>query len=348
MFRRKRFIFFFLLALLAVSGFLLWNLSDEKNKEKPRASRVSNYNEHERPTPTHTTPNSAAGISTPSFATQGKLFIEAFKTPIRFYGKVIDQDGAPVSQADIKLSANDKPLGGRPSEYSLKSDVAGLFSIENIAGLNLAVEVSKPGFRVIPRSHGNVTSSGLFEYSVSSSSIRGPHIANKESPVPFMLYRPGVTEDLIKVGEKNFRIARDGAPLKISLDQGSGESHQVVLRCWNQDLGRSAGQRQYDWRLEIRVPNGGLLNRTENFAFEAPDGGYLSTETINMPATLPAGQWHGFAKRSYFIRFDDGIFARANLEMRAGGDHFVVWESFLNPTPGSRNLEYDPNRRVNQ
>jgi hypothetical protein len=148
------------------------------------------------------------------------------------------------------------------------------------------------------------------------------------------------TEPLVKVGEKNFRIARDGSPLSISLDQQGG--HQIVLRCWNQELARPPGQRQYDWRFEITVPNGGLIVRKDAFEFEAPEGGYLRSDSVDMAATL-GNHWRSSAERSYFLRFDDETFGRVELEMQAGGDHFVVWESFLNPKAGSRNLETTAN-----
>ncbi len=273
--------------------------------------------------------------SRPSAPVQEKRFTDAFATPITFYGRVVDQHGDAVPQADVKIAANDKPLGGRPSEYALKTDDGGLFAITGIVGLTLAVEVSKPGYRVIPPADNKVTSSGLFDYGLSSN--QGPHRASKEAPVVFTLHKQGTLEPLVRGGEKNFRIARDGSPLSISLDQG--QTHQVILRCWNNNASRLEGQRQYDWRLEINVPNGGLIPRIDLLNFEAPQDGYFPTDTIDMPSSLPPGKWHGLEERSYFIRFNDGVFARAKLEMHAGGDHFVVWESFLNPKAGSRTLE---------
>ena len=93
------------------------------------------------------------------------------------------------------------------------------------------------------------------------------------------------------------------------------------------------------------MPKGGLLKREDAFAFEAPQEGYAASNTNDMPASL-GNQWRSFAERSYFIKFDDGTFARANLEMHAAGDHFVVWESFFNPKPGSRNLESDAGKKA--
>lgn len=267
------------------------------------------------------------------YETLVERFRSDFRTPINFYGKVIDQHGDPVPDADVKLGANDKAGGGRPSEYKRKTDATGMFSITGIGGITLAVEVSKPGYRVIPPVYGKATSSGLFEYGLSS---QGPYQSSKDAPTIFTLHKPGKLEPLVKIGEKNFRIARDGSPLSIAVDEQG--AHQVVLRCWNQELQRPANQRQYDWRLEVSVPNGGLLARKDAFAFEAPGDGYLPSETVDMPAAL-GNQWRSFAERSYFIRFGDGTFARANLRTRAAGDHFVVWESFYNPKAGSPNLE---------
>jgi Carboxypeptidase regulatory-like domain len=327
-------------ALIGVGLVAIWWIASREPGELP--SKVTTTrgsgSQNESPTPT------AASQATPppkpsppaSFEAQERGFITAFKTPIAFYGRVIDQHGNPVPEADVKLSANDKAFGGRPTEYTRKTDAAGAFSIAGIGGLTLAVEVSKPGYRVIPPAYGKVTSSGLFEYGLSS---RGPYQSSKDAPTIFTLHKIGVVEPLVKVGEKNFRIARDGSPLSISLDEQGG--HQVVLRCWNKELQRPSGQRQYDWLLEITVPNGGLVARKDAFEFEALEDGYSPSDTVEMPASL-GNQWRSFAERAYFFRFEDGTFARANLRMRAGGDHFVVWESFFNPKSGSRNLEHDP------
>lgn len=283
--------------------------------------------------------NKPTDSGSPSSARQEKRFIDAFRKPISFHGLVVDQHGNAVPDADVTFAANDKPLGDRPSEYMRKTDSAGSFSITGISGLTLSVEVSKPGYVVIPPADNKVTSSGVFEYGLSS--IRGPHQPRAESPVRFTLHKPATPEPLVKISRRNFRMARDGSPLTIPLDQG--QMHQVILRCWNSDASRPQGQRQYDWRLEVAVPTGGLIQRTDAFNFEAPKDGYVTGDTIEMPASLPVGKWRGMAERAYFIRFNDGVFARASLEIHAGGDHFVVWESFLNPKMESRMLEGNPN-----
>jgi len=335
---RERKLGVILLSVGFLAGWFFWKKAGE-HPGKQLASEVEAQiaSNPASPTQSQAAPPIPATGPMPSFEVQQKRFTAAFHTPITFYGRVMDQHSQPVAQADVKLSANDKPLGGPTAEYARKTDANGFFSIKGISGLTLFVKVSKPGYFVMPQTDSRkVTSSALFEYGLES--IRGPHRPDKDAPVIFTLHKQGVSEPLVKIGEKNFRMARDGTPLAISVDQQGG-SHQVILRCWNKDLQRPQGQRQYDWRLEISVPNGGLMQRKDAFDFEAPEGGYLPNDTVDMPASLPQNQWHGFAERAYFIRFEDGTFARAKLEMQAGGDHFVVWESFYNPKAGSPNLE---------
>ena len=258
-------------------------------------------------------------------------FRAAFKTPIVFYGRVMDQHDNPVAEATVIYYISDHPERNS-SQYQGITDGDGFFSISEVTGISLAVQVSKNGYLKLPPNNPRVTSSGMFDYAAGTNR----HLPDRNSPVIFRLHKVGPAEQLVRVGEKNFRIARDGSPLTISVDEQG--SHQLVLRCWNQELQRLASQRQYDWRLEITVPNGGLVTRKDAFDFEAPEALYMPSDTVEMPASL-ANQWRSFAERSYFIRFGDGTFARVNLRMRAGGDHFVVWESFYNPKLGSPNLE---------
>jgi hypothetical protein len=342
------------LAVSAIVGFCAWQIVLVLKKTDTGMERVAS------PTPTHVKKGfPAAGISpgpigqntsvdvAKKYDVPGALvvkFVAAFATPITFYGKVVDQHGTPVAGADVILSPNDNPLGGKISEYRKTTDTSGLFSITGLHGLTLAVEIKKVGYYQIPPQGKNQGSRGVFEYGLPSS--RAPHRPVESAPVVFVLYKSEASEPLTKVGRKNFRLSRDGSPRTISLTSGEATTgEQITLRAWTKDLGRPVSQRQYDWRLEIDVESGGLTPRTDAFAFEAPEDGYKESDIVDMPASLPPQEWSDSVFRSYFVKFDDGKFGRIDIEMKALGDHFVIWKSYLNPKVGSRNLEAEPTDR---
>jgi hypothetical protein len=50
--------------------------------------------------------------------------------------------------------------------------------------------------------------------------------------------------------------------------------------------------------------------------------------------------------KNYFAKLPDGRYARFSINLYPGDRNFVVLESYVNPTPGNRNLEFDPKRVV--
>lgn len=256
--------------------------------------------------------------------------------PINIYGKVIDQHGNSVSEANIAFyvlghTSSSKPTGQRTT------DNMGAFNITGFRGLALTIVGAKTGYRQLPNSDDKVASAKMFYFGLGH-----PPQSSTEAPIVFTLHKPGVIEPLVQVGEKNFRMQRDGTPIEIDLQPGGSPSvHRVTLRCWNKELeSRPANQNRYDWRLEISPNAGSIIERKDIMDFEAPTEDYQLSAVIDMPITAKP-IWSSSPKRSYFFKFNDGVYARADVEMIAGGDHFVVWESYLNPKAGSRTLETD-------
>jgi hypothetical protein len=117
-----------------------------------------------------------------------------------------------------------------------------------------------------------------------------------------------------------------------------GENGNLVVQCWTHDEGKARGQR-YDWHCRVTIPGGGIVTTDEEFAFLAPESGYKTAAEINMPADRP--DWKSDVDLKFFYRLADGRYGRMTLSMIAGGQHFCMVDSFLNPS-GSRNLESDP------
>jgi hypothetical protein len=320
---KKTLIIFGLLLLLA---FVWWLSRSEPLAEAPQSPSAAKASSKTTVSPSpQPNPEKLAGFKT------------AFATPINLYGKVIDQHGEPVPAANVEysvLSFENQPKG------QLSGNADGTFEITGHRGASIAVWVSKNGYRRLPGVDGEVGSDHRFAYGSKQSPTSSPH-----APIVFTLQKPGVIEPLIHAEERNYRLPRDGSPTEIDLHPGGNRAHRVVLRCWNKELEpRPQTEQRYDWRLEITVPGGGIAERKDIMAFEAPASDYEPKASIEMPVNAKP-HWSASAERSYFIRFEDNTFARVALRMRARGDHFIVWESHLNPKAGSRNLDTDAGQR---
>jgi hypothetical protein len=266
---------------------------------------------------------------------------DQWRTPIAFYGKVVDENGTPVAEANINFTWTDLSADGSSGSRT-SSDEYGLFALQGVTGKNLHVEVSKAGYY-------SFNPSGLYyNYAGGEVQIFVPDMAN---PVVFRLKKRGIAEHLIHVhagagGLEGIRTPKDGSPVGVSLTTGNEVNGQgdLIVQCWTDDQGKSSGE-DYNWKCQITAPGGGILQRTDDLEFQAPTNGYQVSDVIDMPTSL-GNQWARDVKRNYFVRLANGNYARINFEMIAGGTHFFQLESFLNPN-GSPNLEFDPNQVSN-
>ncbi|MGV3661403.1 MAG: carboxypeptidase-like regulatory domain-containing protein [Prosthecobacter sp.] len=264
----------------------------------------------------------------------------AYQAPITFYGKVADQFGNPVAGANVEMRVNDSS-SRKGRVLKLTADAQGVFSIADVAGLSLYVSVSKAGYYRVRTQDGKRGSEDGFAYGEDLG--HGIHKPEPGNPAIFLLQKEGVKETLVRQKEVDRRIAKDGSPLQFLLGDGNA-SHAIVLQCWTQDENVITGG-QYDWHMKVTVPHGGLIPRVGDFAFEAPQDGYVSADEYTMAKSTPSAQWKDFVEKSYFVRFADGVYARVNVRILAYGAHSAVFSSYLNPKPGSRNLEEDPRKR---
>jgi hypothetical protein len=262
--------------------------------------------------------------------------VAMMSAPITFYGKVVDQNGDPVPDAHIGFSLADKFAASGSNDY-MKASRDGSFSIIGVKGAVLGVNVNKEGYYQIQD-----VSNQRFAYGVASDGYTKPPPA-KENPAVFVLQKMGQAMALIKI-EKYVRTERNGSPKQINLQTGRLTSlGNFKVEAWTNDQAKDA-QGHYDWKCRISVPGGGLIERKNDFAFEAPADGYRPSDEIVMPQN--AERWNPQASRQYFVKLSNNHFARIEFEMVAGGDHFFSITSYLNPTPGSRNLEFDPAKAI--
>jgi hypothetical protein len=275
-------------------------------------------------------------------------FAEAHLTPILFYGKVIDQHGNPVADAEVDYAGNNIPWGGG-ARQQMKTDAMGKFRIAS-TGISLSVNVSKENHRSVFRrsdippaeAAGDPSSSDSFNYAkLFGSTVHQP---DKAHPVIFTLYKSGVLEPLIVDKGKDLIMAKDGTPIRIQMQPGNPKT-VIELQCWTDDKSPNT-ERHYDWRFKMTILAGGMVERRNEIAFYAPETGYdQQVFEYSMAKELPGNQWKYEVKKNFFIRFEDDRYAILDVKMKTGGGHFAVVGFRLNPKPGSRNLETAPPKK---
>jgi hypothetical protein len=276
-------------------------------------------------------PLSNSVSSTPSLAIRNVIppdLLNNWQAAIEFYGKVIDESNNPISEA--KVSFNWAEIPSRDGNRTAKrtSDGEGLFSLRGAHGPSLSVSVSKEGYYTSRRDNDSPSYGRLGAGSFSP---------DPQNPVLFHLRRKGTPEPLVAI-KRNFPVPRDGTPVALDLSNGAtapSEVGNVIVRCWTSDQGKHSGEK-YDWRCVVTIPNGGIITMDEEFPFLAPQTEYKPSTEINMPAER--NDWKDDVELKFYYRLADGRYGRMIFSMVAGGQHFCMVDSVLNPN-GSRNLE---------
>ena len=339
--KRNRILLFAVLALLVIGAAVLFLSRLAKKTDAINSAPVLPA-AGATPTPQATLPppvnpqlaTSGGEVKNDPDTNQQKAYMAAFLTPIAFWGKVVDESGAPVPGATVKLGANDNPNPmGDGSTYERITDAEGLFSIKDIRGISLSVKVSKDGY------YSTEASRGKANYVLKNNTDLPVPTSNK--PAIFVLRKMGQAAAL-KRTEGSVNLPKNGAPVIIDPQSGraSGQGG-VKVECWVQDQGvNTSVYNPYDWRCVISVTGGGLVERADALDFTAPEGGYQTSDMIQMPKT--AQKWRQQATKEYFVKLADGTFGRVQIRVVTGASNFVRFESYLNPQPGDRNLQYDP------
>jgi hypothetical protein len=271
-------------------------------------------------------------------------------TPISFFGKVVDETGNPVPNAEVHVDFVDTFGDGKDhTRRNEITDAQGCFSVSGHGMAILIEEITKDGYYPLHKlgQFQKDKSSGIYGYTKVGGNFN-PHV-NPHNPAILVLKKMGVTEPLIRTGGGQVPAKKDGTPIEISLTTGkmvSSGQGDIKVEVWTHDEAVAPNSNaHFDWRCRISVPNGGLAVRSNNFDFIAPETGYLTSDEIDMPASLETG-WSYDVTRQYFLKLSGNRYARFELEMSAGGYQFFVFKSYLDPKPGSRNLEYDPTKEV--
>ena len=252
-----------------------------------------------------------------------------WRTPINFYGRVVDEANGPVEGAAINFGWTDTSFDGY-SRASTIRDSNGFFTLEGRTGKHLSVNVSKGGYYI---SKSNRTS---FFYAGENENF----VPDLNSPIVFVLRKKGNGVDLVtsQNGVRQdlaLRLARDGNPTTLSFFEkkpsANGELTISQIKP-SRDLLSQVGE----WSFGLEIPNGGFIESAEEFPFVAPVGNYQPR--ISLHFKMGETNWTPYLDKSYFITFGE---PRKYGWLRVKTDisqETVIIQYAINPS-GFRNLE---------
>lgn len=262
-----------------------------------------------------------------------------WKVPINFYGRVVDyDDGKPIEGVHIEFSWTDLSPAGASQRATL-SDATGSFSLAGVTGKSLIIgKLEKDGYI-----RSRADRSSMFEY----AAFFDPHyhLPDPAGPIVFRMKRKARAEPLVH-REMLYGLALDGTPHYVNLRTGKktvGDppTGDLMLRFTRSD---SDDIHRPDWVLTIQgVGEAGLSESSEEFMFEAPPDGYLRQVKIEQKSSAP--EYQSQLVKEYYVKLADGeTYARieAHVFSKYNKEAAINLVVYLNPKPGSRNLEYDP------
>ena len=253
--------------------------------------------------------------------------------PIVFYGKVIDQDGNPIS--DVTVNANvaisKQWMEKTYKSYTTNSDSNGLFQFEGLRGMALLIGLQKEGYQYSSTDNG-------YNYSAVYTE-KERHHPDANAPVIFKMWKLQGPQQLVTIGA-NAYLPCNGSSSSFDLlthrKVSDGGDITVSITRNPQNI---QGVHQFDWKAVVQVTNGGLVARNDQYPNEAPVDGYQSQIVIDMPKD--AKPWFDDYRHTYYLKIRGGQYGRVSLEIYAAFEQPNVpfnFSGYVNPT-GSRNLE---------
>lgn len=276
-------------------------------------------------------------LQLPSKPEQAKEGLAALNDQeIVFWGKVIDQFGAPVSDAAIagSIQINNGARSG-VDRFSLVSDANGMFVINGRRGKALGIYVSKSGYAL-------ATTNTWFVYSALWPEAER-HVPDPANPVTFRLWKLQGAEPLAGINQR-YKVRFTNEPVIFDLVSGkivtNGGDVKITL---NRPDGIISQQSPQDWGARVEAVKGGLIRTSmadARVTYEAPTTGYETSDQLTASTT---NHWTDLLQQAYFLKSRNGqafskVFISIDINTRPGDPVSITFRGMANAN-SSRNWE---------
>lgn len=264
---------------------------------------------------------------------------------ISFFGRVLDQNDAPVAGANAEIqvtqfSPNMKELFGQTKSIFIRTDEEGFFFVEKEKGRCIYIKsISKTGFDEALLIDQNRS------YQYASRDNQKPYIANKSSPVVFVMRKQGETAFCL---ENKYWYCQISA-----IESGKSKGYDFIRQYRIENMSKlTSGDEPVVCDLTVKATfntnnatwavvlspgntNGGIIV-SEQLRHEAPEAGYQPEYFFVPEDRKPVKAKYIYLKSRYpaiYMRLEMNEFNAGKMFCRLNGNTAII-----NPY-GERNLE---------
>ena len=258
---------------------------------------------------------------------QRKQLIENTNVPIKFWGKVVDQDGKPLHNVIVKYRVQraSLPYGSGSSIIGTVASASdGLFSIANVRGATLGMEgFVKDGYRLMQNQKVD------FGYSRSPEI----YVPIPDSPRIYIMAANNAQNN-VRFISRELRLPWDGMPNRLALDSGTpSPSGKLVITAI-----RTASTGHFGWSITLAIDGGELKEAEKETALIAPENGYLPVWRCGY---APDAHPFRFAHDAQIYYMLNGKYGRIKLQIYAdaGPNSRNIKLDIINNISGGKNTE---------
>jgi hypothetical protein len=258
-------------------------------------------------------------------AVQATIQAENTKS-LDLYGKVVDQNGNPVSGANVRgsIGLNVSLTASGGEFHYTETDSQGLFSFLGIHGAGIGIWPQKEGY-----------------YYNLKIPWRRPddYFPNANSPIVFTMWKLNGVAPLIN-SAIDAKIIPEGNVTVFEIATGN----QSPLGDFKVTLSRdpltvNKSRDQFNWYAKVEIVGGGIIAEADSYPYWAPDNGYqmffeFSTSTNDV-------DWRPYLDKTFYIKNQQGQYGKMELHINSSVTPVRFKANFaINPS-GSQNLEPD-------
>lgn len=259
-------------------------------------------------------------------------------------GRILDQNGEPVSDADIHAIVRYYPLipnsdfSRSSRDTSTTSDANGFFVFGNVEGVSFTIKrISKDGYLFVK--DGNK----LFMLS-NMRKMKLAKLSDNKTP---MIYKAWKLSNYEGVNYKTMRfyVEPDGHTHTIDLNKQSVEKGKKVDGIYLTAYREYKPPPNYThtpWYIKLAIPNGGIIETNDEFSYLAPVSGYEHEWEFSVSGTDDDWKYELSNINLYFVT-GNNTYGIINLTVRPfygyNHDKFQVVLKYGINKPGVKYLE---------